>query len=371
MTRETKIGLLVGLGFIVVFAVLLSNHDPAPPTEKSLVNLAQKTATDTLPLGRGTVEPENTFARGRAEGTVNNVSGMFPSGASAENEGIASSLVIDDIIRLPSVDSLDSPSPGTDLVALESKTGGQDSAVVSTLAEAQGRKAPPNPLFERTIPDPIPTERENQPRKSPALTPDSAGSAESASLKEYVVQRGDTLWKIAKDEYKSSKTAVVEHIVQANAKIIKDKDSLVVGQKIVLPQLPSDLFEPVESVNVSGSGERLVRVDQLLQGTSATNDRRAPEDFKPVTKEGDKSKTGTVSTSVDSSAKPAHQEYIVQPRDTFTNIAEKQLGSKKYWTEIKKLNPGVDPTRMTPGMKIKLPNKRSLTQNGESQRASA
>ncbi len=370
MTRETKIGLLVGLGFIVVFAVLLSNNNPAPSTEKSLVTLAKKTATETLPLGRGTVEPENTYALGNAEVTVNNVPGMFSSGASAENGGLASNHVLDDII-LPRVDSLDSPSTNTGLVTLEGVTPGQDSAVVSTVADSRGRMAPPVPWTEKTIPDPIPTDRETQPRKSPDLTPDSAGPGESASLKEYVVQRGDTLWKIAKDEYKSSKTAVVEHIVQANAKIIKDKDSLVVGQKLVLPQLPSDLFEPVESVNVSGSGERLVRMDERLQGTSATNDRRAPLDFKPATKEGDKPKNETVSATADSSAKPAHQEYVVQPRDTFTNIAEKQLGSKKYWTEIKKLNPGVDPTRMVPGTKIKLPSKRSLTQNGESQRASA
>ncbi len=44
MTRETKIGLLVGLAFIVVFAVLLSHTGTVPPPGESPVTvIAQNT----------------------------------------------------------------------------------------------------------------------------------------------------------------------------------------------------------------------------------------------------------------------------------------------------------------------------------------
>ncbi|NLX14450.1 MAG: LysM peptidoglycan-binding domain-containing protein [Phycisphaerales bacterium] len=372
MTRETKIGLLVGLGFIVVFAVLLSNNNPAPPSEKSLVNLAQRTASETLPLGQGTVELENTFARGRAEATINDVSGTLSSRSAEVVDQLVSAYELDDIIRLPVVDLLEQPTTVVRNTTLEAVTGSLlEEPALPTVVDARVRMAPPIPLSERTIPDPQPTEREPQPRKSPDLTPETEGPSGTASLKEYVVQRGDTLWKIAKGEYNSSKTAVVEHIVQANASIIKDKNTLVVGQKIVLPQLPSDLFEPVVSVNVSGSGDRLVRMDDLLHGTSSGSERRAPLDYKLVETDGTKARTDTGAVVADNSVKPAYQEYVIQPRDTFTNIAERQLGSGKYWTEIKKLNPNVDPTRMVPGTKIKLPSKRSLSQTSDVQRASA
>ncbi len=47
--------------------------------------------------------------------------------------------------------------------------------------------------------------------------------------------------------------------------------------------------------------------------------------------------------------------YEVKPKDTLQTIARENLGSSQRWQEIKKLNPGLDPQKMKPGERIKVP----------------
>ena len=49
--------------------------------------------------------------------------------------------------------------------------------------------------------------------------------------------------------------------------------------------------------------------------------------------------------------------YVVIYGDTFWNIATKQLGNGQRWREIRDLNAGVDPKKMRPGTKLRLPAK--------------
>ena len=54
---------------------------------------------------------------------------------------------------------------------------------------------------------------------------------------------------------------------------------------------------------------------------------------------------------------PSTRSYEVQEGDTLGEIASKHLGSAQRWQEITKLNPGVKPTNIRPGMKLLLPAK--------------
>lgn len=51
----------------------------------------------------------------------------------------------------------------------------------------------------------------------------------------------------------------------------------------------------------------------------------------------------------------AAREYEVKKDDALESIAKSELGAAKYWRDILAANPGLVPTKLRPGMKIKLP----------------
>jgi nucleoid-associated protein YgaU len=70
-----------------------------------------------------------------------------------------------------------------------------------------------------------------------ASAPEAPAAAEAASPAEetrfYVIQRGDTLWKIASEAYGNG--ARYTEIVEANREVIEDPDKIYPGQKIRIP----------------------------------------------------------------------------------------------------------------------------------------
>lgn len=48
-------------------------------------------------------------------------------------------------------------------------------------------------------------------------------------------------------------------------------------------------------------------------------------------------------------------EYVIQRGDNLYRISERLLGSTRRWKEIQDLNPGLDPTKLKVGQKIKIP----------------
>jgi nucleoid-associated protein YgaU len=49
--------------------------------------------------------------------------------------------------------------------------------------------------------------------------------------------------------------------------------------------------------------------------------------------------------------------YVIKEGDLLATVAKQELGASSRWPEILKLNPGLEPERLRPGMKIKLPGK--------------
>ncbi len=47
--------------------------------------------------------------------------------------------------------------------------------------------------------------------------------------------------------------------------------------------------------------------------------------------------------------------YIIQPGDNYSRIANKLYGNKNLYSIIEKANPGIEPTKLKPGMTIKVP----------------
>jgi nucleoid-associated protein YgaU len=51
--------------------------------------------------------------------------------------------------------------------------------------------------------------------------------------------------------------------------------------------------------------------------------------------------------------------YVVRPNETLSEIAQRELGTYKRWTEIQALNGDLDPAKLREGMKLRLPAKGS------------
>jgi nucleoid-associated protein YgaU len=49
------------------------------------------------------------------------------------------------------------------------------------------------------------------------------------------------------------------------------------------------------------------------------------------------------------------RSYVVRPGETLSEIAQRELGTYKRWTEIQALNDGLDPAKLRQGMKLRLP----------------
>jgi len=175
------------------------------------------------------------------------------------------------------------------------------------------------------------------------------------------------LWKIAKKQYGTAQLQAVEFLAQANKKTIKSKDFVVEGQKLIIPELPKDMFEPVASFDASKRNKLTKQAEKIIELVNNSTDesgRRAPEDYNQT--QPPKKQNNTVATA----GGKDYCFYEIKPKDTYSSIAKKQLGSTRYWKAIQKLNPELEPTKLKPGVKIKLPQKDSLSESGSLLRAS-
>jgi nucleoid-associated protein YgaU len=141
----------------------------------------------------------------------------------------------------------------------------------------------------------------------------------------YVVQPGDSLGKIALKVYGpelGNKIATVQEIFLANKQNLKSPDSIMPGQKLVIPLLHSlQARMPDEPFFPEGMFERL----------------------KNAFPRKDKSK---------------FRQYDVQDGDSLWRIAEKALGDGTRYHEIAELNSNTisDMDDLSVGMRLKLPS---------------
>ncbi len=364
MTRETKIGLLVGLAFIVVFAMLLSHSSPAP------------LPGDPLQLAKAAQESARKEASSRADVHPVIPDPVTTDGSTSIQSPAPVSLDIpspstESVSALPTPAVLDLPSPSTvaDNTALRTAEFHPDAPSPNLLQVT--RVAPPVP--PQPVAKPEPTQRESKPSETtppPAEPVKAVPSPRPALPKEYIVRKGDKLGRIVESLYGTASARVIDFFVKANKERIKNKDMVVEGQKLSVPDLPADMFEPVQRLNLAHAD--VVKASAL---DAAINDspRRAPVDVKQSStdKPADPgaAKPAKEIRANEPPAKETARVYEVQAKDTLTSIAREQLGSESSWREIQKLNKGIDPTKIRPGTKIKLPAKRSATGGAEASTA--
>jgi nucleoid-associated protein YgaU len=338
MTRETKIGLLVGLAFIIVIGILLSDQ-LMRSTEPPAAPLA--TVGDTL--RKGTTTPASHHRPAPVAVTSQDVS--------PENEVPTK----DEITRRPPPVTFvqiggrgGAAAGGANVVVGAGQTGTTPSSNMLPLdgtGQATGHPAPVNvggpvePVARgqapqgRTIeevaarmgetlvgPDGQPL-RAIRPLPPQPQKPGQRGAAlASNGMKQYTVEAGDSLSRIALRQMGANTKANRDAIVKANPSLQADPDRVIIGQTYNIPV-------------VAGTAA------QAQTPPAATNPPAGERTAAPI------------------KAAVAEYWYQVQPGDNLWKIAKEQLGDTTTVSAIKELNKAaVKNWDVLPaGTKLKLP----------------
>jgi nucleoid-associated protein YgaU len=105
----------------------------------------------------------------------------------------------------------------------------------------------------------------------------------------YVVDEGDTLAVIARKFYGSregSKKINIARIFDANRKLLKSPDEIGVGQKLIIPPLLASVPDKGKIVNVL-SGTEFTKVESVGKKHLLANGRQAEQNSGYVVREGD------------------------------------------------------------------------------------
>jgi nucleoid-associated protein YgaU len=325
MTRETKIGLLVGLAFIIVIGILLSDH------MTSTTQPQQALLSETAPNVRQSVtSPAPTGAAPAQIGQVPAISPTTPILTQAElNRPVApvitappvSQVVIGGPARqptqtitiqqtTPAVEQVQQPAAPA-VAANQPATSGADEATAALQDWAQKNGESIVAVNETT----------------------KAPTAATAKKAEYIAVAGDSLSKMASKLLGSDTKANREAIVKANSSLQKNPNVVVIGRKYTIP-MAAVAAKPAAEVSTElvpvTPGTKSIPITQLVDALPAT----------PAKNDG---------TSW----------YTVKENDNLWKIASAELGSGNAWTQLKELNKDIlkGSDTVQPKMRIRLPAK--------------
>jgi nucleoid-associated protein YgaU len=349
MGRETKFGLLIGLGFIVLFGVILSGR-------------AGSTTTDHAILPTGETQVHAT----RVQSLHNTVDPFAVQTLDVGGTPVAETP--EEPMPGPGQPVAEAPAPRTEdivtvgfggPVTVETPMGpGRTDIRRTQLEVAMG------PTVGRT-----PTVTVPQPLSDP-------------SRPVYVVKAGDSLSSIAHQFYGKDWPKLWQQIMEANKSTLKDPKKLAVGMKLVIPSAPAAAPKPdapKTDAPRTDSPAAPAPADYDSRDTALATDGRVistPADvrraLRDVTVPADGSHVvaprapmtltsedvGRVygnQTDLVEAPTTAPKTYVIQAGDTFGKIAGKLYGDSGKFSRLLALrNPGVDPTRLKIGQRIVL-----------------
>ncbi len=316
MTREAKVGLLLGLVFIVAIAVVLSDvHQNSTDyiNETLALSDVEKGAPEKA-ISEGvnlSVAVKQLSPEERAESMVR---------VSSPKAGVSMPIVPAEA-PAPLAPSMSFPVRSEEAVIryesfLPSSNRVEPAVVEPAMTEPVPAIVPPSGEVERAVDEVVTQEI------PPSIQ--LAGNLITPPAKEshqiYVVGKGDDLSGIAKKVYgqkEGDRWVNIKKIFEANSKTMGTMDELKIGQKLVIPEI-------AEGEGIS------VPVTEIKKAALAKE-------------EGAKGKV-----------------YEVKEGDTLWKIAAKQLGNGARYQELAKLNKDMlekagGPDKLRMGMKLRLP----------------
>lgn len=314
MARETKVGLLAGLAFVICFAIILTNRG-----RDSLVSPPRPVVTDS-----GAQVPQN----------LQQVASRGPTRTPSQPPGSGADLAFVDRGGAPSVPAQSNSQPqplqlpGTELTERNLTSRAADPPPGSILPQTTivpGGSPPP-------ITDPTPT-----------------GAT-------HTVAAGETLSKIALAKYGSKSKSIVDAIHAANKSVMQSPDSLKVGMVLSLPNLP-------DASTSRPGGDATLTLPSPTRGDAALaqkSDAPSTKNATPSGKSDPDSKTASTKPATDSPK--SARFYQVKKNDRWMSIARDQLGDPGRWKELHELNKDKfpDPQKIREGVRIKLPASKSV-----------
>jgi len=310
MTRETKIGLLVGLTFIIIVGLLLS---PALNTETDVPQANLPKVTRDLRAGTGNPASRNPPI-------VAYVPNVHPDQPVPTGEEVRSR-PNDSIVRIGVGNS------GAPLII----SGHADAPTFITSADHP--VTPGDPRARIATGDEALIDAEGHPINLIAPHPTSGGDGRVSppsvpAVKSYEAVVGDTVSKMATRFLGANTKPNRDAIINANPSLKDAPDKIIVGQtyKIPLPPKPAAAIHATDAT--------------ALVPPPAPAPAPAP-----------------VPTPVVEVPAPAHV-YIVQPGDNLSRIASDQLGDPNAWAAIKELNKDIlhGGDMLVPNMKLRMPS---------------
>lgn len=336
MTRETKIGLLVGLAFIIVIGILLSDHinssnDPAPAAMGKAYEEVTRSvgAPDARNQGVVTmVTPPQPIIPSNPVPTTRDPLPPQNNGSSVISIG-------------PGMDPSQFPRPQRTVQQPNS-----DSVQVIPPSNNEVASNEPPPQAQPTTPNvgvssPLTkVAQQNGEELVPAngpvqLTPTPAPGTRTATLlppgvKQIKAEEGDTVTKLAIKYMGGNSKANREAIIKANPNMGPDGRKLFAGQSYLIPAAVSAAAGPV----------------------AISPEQRAP---RPT----------PVPAPAVAPVPAGVTMYTVKDNDSLWKIASEQLGSGNRWTEIRDMNADVlkGGESVHANMRLKLPAKTVASSN--------
>lgn len=335
VTRDAKIGLLVGLAFILIVGILLSEHitSASTPQQADLAlagaKVREASATPVAPEPKPTnlkIEPNpqptqtlvtrDQLDSPRLPPTAKIELGTPEAGEIKVIRIDAPDPVANAVPVKPEADT-SAPPTRTEIAAAQD----QNAKIPQALADAARQNGMELMALggESSLLQPKPqTDSVTTPANNTTGEP-SHTITNGAKVKEYIAQPGDSLSRIASRQMGAATPANQAAIVALNPSLQKDQNKILVGVKYLIP------------------------ADAWAAAMGTPSEPSTPEPAKAESKPAD-AKTTT---------------YVVKAGDSLWKIAERELGNSNAIAQIKQLNADVlgESETVKVGMKLKLPTK--------------
>lgn len=310
MTSDAKIGLILGLVFIFIIAFIINGlpkiHGETNSDEltTNLVGLRNEQ------VGLGAKERRASEAYNWSE-RLREESANKRRSSSADNSGNRYEALLPDYASVVK-DNL----AGKTVSNGDAKGGGP-------LRTVDKKQPAPGPVGNRKG-------RENRP--APA-------DIKSVKPQIHTVVDGDNLSVIAKKVYGSeegNRWVNITRIFEANRKVLKSRDEVFIGQKLIIPLLPASASGKPKGGDVL-SGSKFEKAENVVG-------RRGP--------------------SVSGKQASRGRYYVVKDGDSLWKVAAEELGKASRYLEIVKLNADIlaNEDDLSIGMRLKIPAQKASTQ---------
>ena len=344
MTRETKIGLLVGLAFIIVIGILLSDHmTSTTEPQKAPLSVAGANVRESV---LSPASPGVAPAAAAVQTPTANVTPSQPVLTGAELA--APPRQAPQVIQVGPAQ----PQQGQSPVVVQQGPVQQPQIPVGVSQGGPAAQQPPVTIADAPIVITPPSQRQQithplqhtagrfgeeivnageQPAGAQQQTtaPQQTG-VPMAGLREYKAQADDTLSKMAGRFLGANTKANRDLIVRANPSLQQNPDKIVTGRTYLIPS----------ATEVAAAGQQ----QQQPPPAQAAPAQRTPAPA-PVAQGAPEAGGFTW--------------YTVKENENLWKIAADQLGSGNAWTQIRDLNPDIlkGEDRLKTNMRIRIPNK--------------